>query len=203
MFFYVYVLQWSTIKNSYRCGGIIESSNSIYHESLRVRQSLLPNSVYIKTSSMNGMIMRPSVSASTRCWRNTQTGEHWFVVMCFKRLVGCWKDTFRGWTTPHLLTGCTFISVFSLHASVFLFPCLTFSFLFISSHLLVHTRVTYPGFTAILCHCLIITGVGSLPVEKKTTWHHDMLIFSSNRSSSQEQTFSLTLFISKKCFLLL
>lgn len=64
------------IKNSCRCGGIIESSDSTCRAFQRVRRSLLQSFVYIKTSFTNGMIMRPSASASTRCWRNTPIGEH-------------------------------------------------------------------------------------------------------------------------------
>lgn len=88
--FYAYFFQWSMTRNSYQCGGIIESSDLTYHGSLRVRRSLLRSFVYIKTSSMNATIMRPSASASTRCLRNTLIGEHGYMVMWpFLVLMNC------------------------------------------------------------------------------------------------------------------
>lgn len=76
VFFFLLFLQWSMIRNSCQCGGITESSDLTYRGSQRERRLLLLSFVFIKTSSMNVTIMRPSASASTRCWRNTLIGKY-------------------------------------------------------------------------------------------------------------------------------
>lgn len=73
--FVLLCLQWNTIRSSFQFGGIVENSDLICHVSQRVRQSLLLSFAYIKTSSMNVLITKPSVSPSTKCWRSTQTGK--------------------------------------------------------------------------------------------------------------------------------